>query len=79
MYAVVYLEPSRASLRKSQKSFIVDVGLGSKYASGIGFTPGKIFRMSKFVSFNQCGLQKFVIAFLFLELIKNMLVLMKKV
>ena len=27
-----------ASLRKSQKGFIVDVRLGSKYASGICFT-----------------------------------------
>ena len=35
-----------ASLRKSQESFIVDVRLGSKYASGIGFTVEKDHTMS---------------------------------
>ena len=38
-----------ASLRKSQKSFIVDIRLGFKYASGISFTVEKIYRMSIFV------------------------------
>ena len=33
-----------ASLRKSQKSFIVDARLGSKYVSGIGFTVEKVYR-----------------------------------
>ena len=36
----------RASLRKSQENFIVDVRLGSKYASGIGFTVEKVHTMS---------------------------------
>ena len=30
---------------KSQESIIVDVRLGSKYASGIGFTAEKVYRM----------------------------------
>ena len=38
-----------ASSRKSQKSFAVDVRLGSKYASGIGFTVEKAYRMSIFI------------------------------
>ena len=33
-----------ASLRKSQKSFIVDTRLGPKYVSGIGFTVEKFYR-----------------------------------
>ena len=33
-----------ASLRKSQKSFIVDTRLGPKYVSGIGFTAEKFYR-----------------------------------
>ena len=33
-----------ASLRKSQKGFIVDARLGSKYVSGIGFTVEKVYR-----------------------------------
>ena len=49
MYAEAYLEPSQnfyggASLQKSQKGFIVDARLGSKYVSGIGFTIGKVYR-----------------------------------
>ena len=48
MYAEVYLEPSRTflmelSLRKSQKSFTIDVRLDSKYYSGIGFTAEKVY------------------------------------
>ena len=62
------------SLQKSQKSFIVDVWPGSKYASGKGFTVEKGFRMSIFIWYGQRRLQKFDIAFLFLELIKNMLI-----
>ena len=37
------------SLLKSQESFIVDVQLGSKYASGIGITVEKVYRMSIFI------------------------------
>ena len=33
-----------AFLRKSQKSFIVDARLGSKYISGIGFTVEEVYR-----------------------------------
>ena len=39
----------RTSLQKTQKSFILDVRLGSKYASGIGFTVEKVYRMPIFV------------------------------
>ena len=35
--------------QKSQKSFIVDAWLGSKYASGIGFTEEKVYRISIFI------------------------------
>ena len=63
-----------ASLQKSQESFIVDVGLVSKCASGIGFTVQKVYRMSIFILYGQSPLQKLVVAFLFLKLIKNMLV-----
>ena len=57
MYTEVYLEPSRtslggASLQESQESVIVDVRLGSKYASGIGFATklyNRFFRMSIFI------------------------------
>ena len=34
----------RASLQKSQKSFIVDAELGSRYISGLGFTVEKVYR-----------------------------------
>ena len=37
------------SLRKSQKIFIADVILGSKYASGISFTVEKVYSVSLFV------------------------------
>ena len=63
-----------ASLQKLQESFIVDIRLGSKCASGIGFTVEKVYRMSIFIWYGQSPFQKLVIAFLFLELIKNMLV-----
>ena len=36
-------------MQKSQESFVVDFRLGSKYASGIGFTVGKVNRMSVFI------------------------------
>ena len=61
-----------AFLQKSQESFIVDVLLGSKYASGTGVTVEKVYRMSIFIWYGESWLQKFVIAFLFLESIKNM-------
>ena len=38
-----------ASLQKSQESFIVDVGLGSNYASGIGFTVENVHTMPIFI------------------------------
>ena len=38
-----------ASLQILQESFIVDVRLGSIYASDIGFTVEKIYRMSIFI------------------------------
>ena len=60
------------SLRKSQKS--LDPWMGSKYVSGIDFTVQKVYRMSIFIWYSQSRLQKFVIAFLFLQLIKRMLV-----
>ena len=62
------------SLRKSQKDFIVDVRLGSKYVSGNIFTVEKAYRMSIFISYGQSRLQKIVITFWFFELRKNMLV-----
>ena len=45
-----------ASLEESQESFIVDVRLGSKYASGIGFTVEKLYRMSIFIWYGQSRL-----------------------
>ena len=73
----LYLEASwtggGASWLKLQQSFIADVRLGSKYASSIGFTLEKVYRMSIFIWYGQGRLQKLVIAFMFLELIKNML------
>ena len=42
-----------ASLRKLQKSFIVDVPMGSKYASGLTFIVEKVYRMSIFVLYSQ--------------------------
>ena len=49
MYAVAYLEPSRTSmvelLCKNHKKAL----LGSKYASVIGFTVEKVYRMSIFI------------------------------
>ena len=55
-----------ASLWKSQKSYIVDVQLGSKYASGISSTVGKVYRMSIFKECRKSTLssKKFVIDFL---------------
>ena len=38
-----------ASFQKSQESFIVDVRLVSKYASCIGFTVEKVYKMSMFI------------------------------
>ena len=59
------------SLQTSQESFTVDVRLSSKYASGIGFTEEKVYIMSIFIRYGQSRLQKFIIAFLFLELIEK--------
>ena len=42
-----------APLQNLQESFIVDVRLGSKYASGIGFTIKKLYRMSIFIWYGQ--------------------------
>ena len=61
-------------MRKSQENLSVNVWLGSKYASGIGFKVEKIYKMSVLTWYGQSRLQKFIIALLFLELIKNMLV-----
>ena len=60
-----------ASLQKSQETFIVVFRLGSKYTSGIGFTIDKVCRISIFIWYDQSRLQKFFIAYLFLELIKE--------
>ena len=61
----------RVSLQRSQESFTVDLRLSSKYASGIGFTEEKVYIMSIFIRYGQSRLQKFIIAFLFLELIEK--------
>ena len=60
-----------ASLQKWQVSFIIDIRLGFKYTSRVGFTVEKVYRMSIFIWYGQSRLQKFIICFLFLELIKN--------
>ena len=65
------VEHGGASLQKSQESFIIDAHLGSKYASDRRFTVEKVNRMSTFIWYGQSWLQKFFIAFLFLELIKK--------
>ena len=44
-----------------------------KYASGVRFRAEKLYRKSVFIWDDQGRLQQFVIAFLFLELVKNML------
>ena len=59
-----YIFYGGAFLRKSQKSFIIDVRLGSKYTSGISFIVEKVCRMSTLVLYSQsqlCQSQKFVI------------------
>ena len=38
-----------SSLQKSQKNFIVDIRLSSKYASDIGVTVEKVYRMSTLI------------------------------
>ena len=70
MYVEAHLEPTRIS----QESFIVVVRLSSKYASGIGLTIEKVYRLSTFIWYGQSRLQKFIIVFLFLELLKHMLI-----
>ena len=59
------------SLQKSRESLIVDVRLGSKYTSGIGFTIEKVYRVSTFIWYGQSQLKKSVFAFSFLKLIKT--------
>ena len=59
------------SLQKSQESLTVGVRLGSKYASSIGFTVGKVYRMLIFTWYGESRFKKFAIAFLFLNLIKK--------
>ena len=54
MYPEAYLQPSRTSMMELlcenlKKSVIVDIRLGSKYASGIGFTVEKVYSMSIFI------------------------------
>ena len=46
------------------------MSLGSKYASGIGFTIEKVHIMKIFIWYGQIRTQNFFIAFLFLELMK---------
>ena len=58
-------------MQKSRESFVVDVCLNFKYAFGIGFTVENVYRMSVFIWYGQRRLKKFVIVFLFLELIKT--------
>ena len=48
--------------------------MGIKYTAGTGFTVEKVYRMSTFVWDSQNWIQKFLITFFFLKLIKNMLV-----
>ena len=45
--------------------------IGSKYASGIGFTVEEVYRISIFIWYGKSWLQKFVITFLLLGLIKK--------
>ena len=47
--ADLYVNVRGGEFRKLQKSFVVDVPLGPKYASGISFTVEKVYRMSIFV------------------------------
>ena len=69
MYAGVSLEPSRTSmgelLCKNHKK--ASLKLHTKYASGIGFIVEKVYRISLFIWYTQNLLQKFFIAFLFLD------------
>ena len=60
MYAEVYLRAQSniygGTFQKSQKSFIVDVRPGSKYASGTCFAVEKIYRMPIFIWYSQSRL-----------------------
>ena len=63
MYAEAYLQPSRTSTlghlcENRKKSFIVDVQLGSKYASAISSTVEKVYRMSMFIEYRKSILPK---------------------
>ena len=64
----------RTSLQKSQETLTADVRMGSKCASDIGFAVDKVYRMLTFTWYGQSRFQKFFIAFLFVELIKSILV-----
>ena len=61
----------KASLRKLQKSFILNVWPCSRYTSGVGFTVENVSKMLIFVWYYQSLFQKIVVAFLFLEFIKT--------
>ena len=47
---------SAASLRKSQKHFVVDVLLGSQNAPVVSFTEQKVYMMSLFVKYRRSQL-----------------------
>ena len=65
---------SGSSLRKSRENFIVDVLLGSKYASAVSFTVEKAYRVSLFFNIVRVTLKNLLLIFLLLEVIKTMLV-----
>ena len=53
-----------ASLQKPQKKNIIDVRLGFKYASGLGFTVERVYRMQIVIWYSQSRLQKSFQSFL---------------
>ena len=48
------------SLRKLQESFIVDVWLGSKYATGIGFTAERVHHVHQFLQHEKVNEQSLI-------------------
>ena len=71
VYAEVYLEPSRISTmghlcENHKKSFMLDVRLGSKYASDISSTVEKVYKCQCLWNIDSqfCQSKKFVIDFL---------------
>ena len=83
MYGEAYLEPSRTSMvellcENHKKRFIVDVWLGSKYVSGVNFTAKKVTECQYLFNIVKVNFRNLSLIFLFFELIKSMLVLMKK-